>query len=430
MDATTFNNSFLLGQRLGQPFSDAIDSTTTERRKLEILKQLEAMKQANEIKTLLMKQQFLDNSPLNKARADYYQTEADKNRMGNDLAQRAYDESTAPTARAVPFSKSEQLDAVNTDRRGRGESAVSSLDDFSPEARKSMGLEIGPDDVQKSQIEANKARAFAALALGNKNLAAAFQAQGGGAQADSGSGLLPSGIPDPLSRAVDPIAKRQLQVKLATESKKRQADINDELTKNRNLISALDQFEKLSAAHPTGAVNRFMPNLLSSDLQTMQALQNQFVRDNLPKGFTSQLSDADRRFLEQAAPNMSKNKDANVALIGRWKAAAKTASDYAEFLDTFYSERGNHEGADMIWRAYMKSNPLFDAQGQPNPKRQDWQEFMTGKSWQDIQGGVGGNGLNKLSHPSENNGSQLPEGKIILQNGARFKIVNGKAVRQ
>lgn len=89
------------------------------------------------------------------------------------------------------------------------------------------------------------------------------------------------------------------------------------------------------------------------------------------------VSDFETRLLMGAGPSSSNTPTENARLIAGMETVAQLEQDYADFLETFVTQKGSSIGADAAWRQY-KSEQVFPA-GTFNPQRQDWQSWMAEK---------------------------------------------------
>lgn len=92
------------------------------------------------------------------------------------------------------------------------------------------------------------------------------------------------------------------------------------------------------------------------------------------------VSDFETKLLMGAGPSSNNTPTENARLIAGMETVAQLEQDYADFLETFVTQKGSSVGADAAWRQY-KSEQVFPA-GTFNPQRQDWQ------SWMSERGGV------------------------------------------
>jgi hypothetical protein len=117
------------------------------------------------------------------------------------------------------------------------------------------------------------------------------------------------------------------------------------------------------------------------------------------------VSDFETRLLMGAGPSSSNTPTENARLIAGMETIAQLEQDYADFLETFVTQKGSSIGADAAWRQY-KSEQAFPA-GTFNPQRQDWQSWMAEK------GGMAG--VSAISEMAQGAGSDVEAQKEELR---------------
>jgi hypothetical protein len=117
------------------------------------------------------------------------------------------------------------------------------------------------------------------------------------------------------------------------------------------------------------------------------------------------VSDFETRLLMGAGPSSSNTPTENARLIAGMETIAQLEQDYADFLETFVTQKGSSIGADAAWRQY-KSEQVFPA-GTFNPQRQDWQSWMAEK------GGMAG--VSAISEMAQGAGSDVEAQKEELR---------------
>lgn len=88
-------------------------------------------------------------------------------------------------------------------------------------------------------------------------------------------------------------------------------------------------------------------------------------------------SDFEARMYLGSGPSSAKTPQENQALIENMRNLAGVQKQYASFLETYLADKGDLQGAEQAWDKYKKDNPLFSGD-QPNPNRQNWQEYFQG----------------------------------------------------
>jgi hypothetical protein len=80
------------------------------------------------------------------------------------------------------------------------------------------------------------------------------------------------------------------------------------------------------------------------------------------------------------------------------ETVANLEADYADFVETYITEKGSSVGADALWRQY-KSEQVFP-EGKYNPMRADWASWLAerGMSTESGQGApaIGDDVINRL----------------------------------
>jgi hypothetical protein len=89
-------------------------------------------------------------------------------------------------------------------------------------------------------------------------------------------------------------------------------------------------------------------------------------------------SDIEYKGLLSAVPNSNRTPEENQRLLEGMKVLVQDRKDYADFIEFYRSNTGTVRGADPLWDAYKKANPLIVKQGKelvPNLNRTSWRDF-------------------------------------------------------
>jgi len=117
------------------------------------------------------------------------------------------------------------------------------------------------------------------------------------------------------------------------------------------------------------------------------------------------VTEFENKLLIGSGPSSANTPTENARIIAGMETIAQLEQDYADFLETFVTQKGSSLGADAAWRQY-KSEQVFPA-GTFNPQRQDWQSWMAEK------GGMAG--VSAISEMAQGAGSDVEAQKEELR---------------
>jgi hypothetical protein len=137
-----------------------------------------------------------------------------------------------------------------------------------------------------------------------------------------------------------------------------------------------------------------------------QAILNSIKPDLVAIGRSpGNVTDKETEMLIGAGPSILNTPSENIRLVKGMEQLAQLEQDYADFLETFVTQKGSSIGADAAWRQY-KSEQVFPA-GTFNSQRQDWQSWMT------EQGGMAG--VSAIGEMAQGAGSDVEAQKQELR---------------
>lgn len=385
MDLRIWNSALKTGQAITDPIAQAF----ADRQKYSIEQAMEDKRLANEMKIAQMRMDA--EQPYWQAHANLLKTQADNAQMQNNLVKQYYDQATTPTAPAVPYSKDEQIQAINQDRMSRGEPPIKSLDELTPESREAMNISPALNPLQQSTTDLNTAKAMAALGMPG---AAALAGPGGaGADQFGNSPFIQVMSGGKLVSKPNPNYSKPLDVN------KEQAKNEQDLMNANNKIAALQNF--VQADKGAGMWTRFLAShapwadTAAGDLNKAAAGVgiDKLVMSGLPAA-AMRGQNVDMRVMA-SAPTAGGDPQANLKLANRLIALAQHARDYTQAkTDWLNAGNNNYRGLDQQWQEYNKNFPLWDQNGQVN-QRPAFQDWMTQR-----QGGGGGPALSNLGYPA------------------------------
>ena len=101
------------------------------------------------------------------------------------------------------------------------------------------------------------------------------------------------------------------------------------------------------------------------------------------------MSDKDIEMFQRGTLSIENAGPVNQTIAKAMIAAGENAQGYIEFLEQYALDNGGTTlGAARIWNDYLNANSIFTPQGQLNPNRQSWRDWVANGGFAKATGGA------------------------------------------
>lgn len=176
------------------------------------------------------------------------------------------------------------------------------------------------------------------------------------------SQLLYGSLPSAIPQGVRPIGKglpqelKDKAIMREEEYARRQLDaINNVISSGQTQLDMMNKFMEKNRQSRTGGIHEgfmssFMPDSWrGDDEQVMTSIQSKLA-PNLRVEGSGTTSDKDIALYLNSLPSISKGGEANREIVNTYKEQLDNATKKADFLNNWYQQEGNLNGAQNAWQ--------------------------------------------------------------------------------